>query len=129
MIDKQSRRAVRRIIAVYAALVLTAAGTVYSGVKHYTDRVPDIRPYQNLQFAQNTDLLPDDLAAITCEDPDADITKRIVDAFWADDTREGVALEENGRCVRIGERTGLLFVTVSAVGVEAREETVPVRIG
>ncbi len=50
MIDKQSKRAVRRIIAVYAALALTAVGTVYSGVKHYTDRVPKIRAYAGLTF-------------------------------------------------------------------------------
>ena len=129
MIDRKSKRTVRGIIAVFAALVLTAAGTVYAGVKHYIDRVPEITPYENLSFAQNTDLLPDDLAEITCADPDTYITKRIVDAFWADDTREDVALEKNGLCVCVGERTGLLFVTVLASGVESREETVAVRIG
>ena len=128
MTDKKTRRTVWGIIVLFLVLVLTALGTVIYGVKDYTDRVPDIRPYTGLTFSQHCDLLPDDLAEITCEDPDAPITKRIADAFWADDTRESVSIEQNGRCVSVGSRTGLLFVTVYAVGAESREETIPVRI-
>ena len=125
---KNTKRTVIKLILIVCGIFSLSGGLLCSGVMRYLNRVPQIQAKENLHFSAGSDLLPDDLAEISVADSKITVVKRITEAFWADDTSDDIRIEQNGRAVSVGDRTGLLFVTVTATGVESRDVTVPVRI-
>ena len=128
MAEQKKSRIIWKILGICAVLALIFGGICIWGVKRYIDRVPRITPYENLSFTQGSELLPIDLAEITVADKSTFVTKRIIDAKWADGTYDELAISENGEVLRVGDKTGALCVWVQATGVEAREAECVVRI-
>lgn len=121
METQKNTHTLRNILLIAAALVIAFGALCLHGMLDYTHRVPHITPYEGLSFAKGSEVTAYDLAEITVQKKGAFVSKRILEAKWSDGTYDELIISENGEALRIGDKTGKLFVWVQATGAEARE--------
>ena len=111
--------------AVTAILLMSAAGAAGAyGILRYLHGTPVITP-RHVTAAPETKLQIDALAEITQYR-----FREITGAYWADGSTGGVQLTNGGQTLSLGDRTGTLYVSISAVGTahEPREAVVTVEV-
>lgn len=81
------------------------------GVSSYLSRVPTLTPRENVTIKTDSSVSIEQLCDI-----ERDKSKRIVSAVWPDGTSEGAMISADGQSLTTGNRTGLLIVSIDAIG-------------
>ena len=91
-------------------LVFGLGGTAYA-VYDYVSKCPKIEPKENIVVSQNSIIYPEDVADIS------HYTEARIIAYWQDDnSNDDLYPTDDRRGIIIGNRSGVLLVTLRATG-------------